>query len=177
MTKRVTALLLVVVMLFSFTYASAERSLDELVKEYKQLAKEEKRLEILGEKFSTAYTYPLNAYKEEYGLLAEPELPRITEENQDQYVGTIFLLTGRIYNVENDREVYMTMEDGREAIFLFSYTKDGEDVWLKPLPKVGDTVNIYGSFIYLYREVHPVLVAGASQYISDRSIEVYGRSE
>ena len=120
MRKSVISILLVVVMLFSFHYAAAEKSFEEQDAEFDALTDSVKRLEAIEEVLQNELPiYPIKGWEGEYSFDAYTIVPVIADkQNGKQYAGMPFLITGTVLDIKG-YGIDFKMDDGRYAIIAF----------------------------------------------------------
>jgi hypothetical protein len=152
MRKTVISILLVVALLLSVTYAGAEKSFEEMDKEYDQLMESWKRTEAVSKVLKNGLpTYPKGSYNDEYAFDSLVELPNITEENYKDYVGTTYLLTGTCLE-EKAFGCKFQLDDGRVLLVSFSIRNDGKYTSLLPTPPEGKRCNLFCTFNSWYHD-------------------------
>ena len=149
MRKSVIAILILVAMLFSFHYASADDEWDQLMTEYNQTMKEYKQLEAIQELIKNGRKiYPDNGWEAEYGFKCDTTFPQIkNEDDAKQYAGMPYLLTGEVLDVKGYGFDFR-LEDGRLAIIaLDKYDFDKKEfVKFGNGPWTGEKINVYCTF-------------------------------
>ena len=152
MKRNLTALLLVVVLLFSCTYASAEKSFEELDQEYDQLLESMKRSQAISEVLKNGLPiYPKESYNDEHAFDSLVDLPDITEENYRDYIGTTYLLTGTCIE-EKGFGCKFQLDDGRILLVSFDIYEDGNYTSFFPTPPEGKRCNLYCTFDRWYHD-------------------------
>lgn len=150
MKRNLAALLLVVVLIFSFTYAGAEKSLDEITQEYKQLMDQWNRIEEIKKIFENGLPiYPEKSYEDVYAFDAYTVVPVIeNDEEEQEYLGVPFLITGKLLDIKG-YGIDFELDDGRKAIINFDgydfEKKEMIDFGMYPTSK-GKRFNIYCTF-------------------------------
>ena len=153
MTKHVTAILLIVVLLFSFTYSSSEKSFEEMDKEFDDALEQYKRAEAISKVFDNGLKiYPENGWEAEYAFDSLVDLPEITEENEKDYIGTTFLLTGTCVLKKGFGCVFQ-LEDGRKILVNFDIYDNGEYTSFFPAPSEKTKCNLYCTFKSWHHDV------------------------
>ena len=150
MRKSVTALLLVVVMLFCCTYATGEKSFEELLEEYR-------KSQLIQEVFENGLrTYPDYSFEGEYAFVSDIAFPSdaIDRESGKPYCGNPYLLTGKCLDVKG-YGIDFELDDGRLAIVAFDYYDSSKKamVDLGNHPKKGERCNIYCTFSSIGLEI------------------------
>ena len=150
MRKSVMAALLVVVLLFSIHYATAEQTFEELDAEFDALLEKAKRLDAIEEVFSNGLSiYPNKSWEGEYAMEAYTIVPAIADrEDGKQYAGMPFLITGTLLDIKG-YGIDFQLDDGRLAIISFSEydfeTEEIIDFGMYPTKK-GERYNIFCTF-------------------------------
>ena len=162
MARKFIALLLLVVLAFSYTIAVAEKPMAELDHEFDQLMK-------IYKVYDNGFPiYPAESINEEFANAAETEFPVITDlESGRPYNGVPFLLTGTVVDVKGST-VYLKLDDGQTVSILFSYIGNDGYHEYSPMPLKRKQCNIYCIFekYSIYSE-NPVLYAGATKKLQD----------
>ncbi len=164
MRRSVIAMLLVVAMLFSVHYAAADKSMDELDKEFDQLLeeyvkkqKELEQIETVKNRVNNGLKlYPDNGWEDEYAFQCDTVIPQMAnEEEARQYIGNPYLLTGKVLAVKGYGFDFQ-LEDGRLGIVsLDRFDFDtGEFVVFGNGPYTeGRKINVYCTFLGMSKEL------------------------
>ena len=179
MRKHVIAALLVVSLLFSSHYAVAETETQTMTREQK--IEEEDRHNKINRILSsgTDKVYPRDGY-DFYGAMDSAlELPEITEENAQQYIGTRYLIPGRFTDFPGGIGCF-TLEDGRIihvelSLFILSPLKKIE---FEKMPTKNKDIHLLCTFShwskYAEGNCNLVFIASVLQDVQDYVIEKYG---
>ena len=160
MRKSVIAMLLVVVVLFGFYNASADKTMkeldeefDQLLEEYKQAEKEYRQIKEIEKIFENRLrVYPENGWEAEYAFKCDTSLPDISEENYKDYVGKPYLLTGTCLK-ERGFGCTFKLDDGRILIVSFDIYDDGDYTSFFPSPLEEERCNLYCTFTSWYHDI------------------------
>lgn len=156
MRKYVISVLLVVVMLFSFHNAIAEKSMEELDNEFDQLMHEYQQLTAVQEVLKNGLrVYPDNGWEAEYGFKCDTVLPAMADpEEAKAYIGMPYLLTCTVLQIKG-YGLDIQLDDGRLGIVsldTYDFSKK-EMVSFGNGPILTGKYNIYCTFTGMSHEL------------------------
>lgn len=150
MSKTAKAILLVVLLVFSFHYAVAEETMEELDTEFDSLMdRSERILAIRNVILSGLPFYPESSIEDDYTFDSSTVFPDIPAgEHGLEYNGMPFLITGTVLDVKG-YGIDFQLDDGRKAIIDFN-PFDFETLEMLDFgtaPWKGDRCNIFCTFV------------------------------
>ena len=179
MRKSVIAILLVVVMLFSMHYALSETATE--TKTRTQQIEDEDRRDKISRILSgtTASVYPRDGFDYFGAMDCALELPEITEENAQEYIGSRYLIPGKFTEFPGGVGCF-ELEDGRTihvelSLFILSPMKKIE---FETMPDKNREIHLLCTFShwskYAEGNCNLIFIASVLQDVQDYVIDKYG---
>ena len=164
MTKSVIAILLLVVMLISCTYAGAERVFSEEDK-----ARVQQMIDTLNE---LTVAYPTGFSKQEFVYDCNLGVPDDLAVNWEDYRGKPFFITGMIMTGEDGTYMMLT-DDGDMVYLMFKYfdPDTGKTVMLEEQPSMA---SIRSGFFCTFWQIFNnklVFMIGVNQVVHDSALK------
>lgn len=179
MRKSVIAALSVVVILFCGHYAISEAATE--TKTHAQQIEEEDRHSKINRILSgtTASVYPRDGFDFFGAMDCALELPEITEENEQEYIGTRYLIPGKFTGFPGGVGCF-ELEDGRTihvelSLFILSPMKQ---IQFENMPEKNRNIYLLCTFShwskYAEGNSNLVFIASVLQDVQDYVIDKYG---